>query len=103
MLTQESIRHTEIELVANTMLVEVEPVLAIRKSDAFDVDARIPCLLGEPVRRVRRDQVIVGAEDNQSRRGGGVDVSRGSYELVSIWELLRTAAHIVGVEPARHV
>jgi hypothetical protein len=36
-LTQELIRHTEVELVADTILVEVEGVIAIRESDALDV------------------------------------------------------------------
>jgi hypothetical protein len=53
--------------------------------------------------RVTFGQVIVGAEDNESRRSGGVDVGRRSHEPVSIGELPGTAAHVVRVELARHV
>jgi hypothetical protein len=33
-LTQESIRHTEVELLAEAILIEIEGVIANRESDA---------------------------------------------------------------------
>ena len=61
MFAQELIRHTKIELVADTILVEVEGVIAIRESDALDVDAGTACLLDETVRRLRRDRLGEGS------------------------------------------
>jgi hypothetical protein len=44
-LTQELIRHTEVELVADTVLIEVEGVIAIWECDARDEMSR-PRVLG---------------------------------------------------------
>jgi hypothetical protein len=41
----ELIRHTEVERVADTVLIQVEGVIAVRESDARDVDACIARLV----------------------------------------------------------
>src|ERR1700722_8631808 len=100
MRLQKLLRHGKKELIADAVLIEIEGMISVGKSDRLYLDARALRLLGEVDCGGRRKQMVVLAEHDQRRRGGGIDVGSRRHEPGSIRKMFGTAAQVIRVEPA---